>query len=219
MHHEKRCTNIKKGHSKGHQYEVSPDEIYGIRFRDGEFEANGAHLKCYEYFTEKILARIRKLPQNYTPAAHMHSLHELGPWLGKIKTQRTCLSCLWRTPQHVLPCKHILCHECAVQFDLNDRKDLAQLWIASCPFGCSSPEYSLNWPWKTFIKPPSAGVRVLTLDGGGVRGIFEIMVLECLEGVIHNLGLKIPVIEMFDLVVGTSTGRPLTPNSSTRVTS
>ncbi|KAF8533394.1 acyl transferase/acyl hydrolase/lysophospholipase, partial [Trichophaea hybrida] len=32
------------------------------------------------------------------------------------------------------------------------------------------------------------------------------MVLECLEEIIHDLGLKIPVVEFFDLVVGTSTG-------------
>jgi patatin-like phospholipase/acyl hydrolase len=57
------------------------------------------------------------------------------------------------------------------------------------------------------MKPPSAGVRVLSLDGGGVRGILELIVLRYLQDYFtHELGAYVPVIEMFDLVVGTSTG-------------
>ncbi|KAH0565577.1 hypothetical protein GP486_001027 [Trichoglossum hirsutum] len=45
------------------------------------------------------------------------------------------------------------------------------------------------------------------LDGGGVRGILELIVLRYLQGyVAAELGTYVPVIEMFDLVVGTSTG-------------
>ena len=57
------------------------------------------------------------------------------------------------------------------------------------------------------MKPPSAGVRVLSLDGGGVRGILELIVLRYLQDYVAvELGTYVPVIEMFDLVVGTSTG-------------
>jgi uncharacterized protein len=45
------------------------------------------------------------------------------------------------------------------------------------------------------------GFQVLAIDGGGVRGIFAAALLAGLE---DDLGR--PVIEMFDLVVGTSTG-------------
>jgi patatin-like phospholipase/acyl hydrolase len=43
--------------------------------------------------------------------------------------------------------------------------------------------------------------QVLALDGGGIRGIFAAALLAGLE---EDLGR--PIVEMFDLVVGTSTG-------------
>lgn len=53
------------------------------------------------------------------------------------------------------------------------------------------------------LKPRCAGVRILTLDGGGVRGIMELAILEKLEA---RIGLEVPIREFFDLIVGTSTG-------------
>ena len=54
------------------------------------------------------------------------------------------------------------------------------------------------------LKPRCAGLRLLTLDGGGVRGIVEIALLEKLE---CRVGLDVPMRELFDLIVGTSTGK------------
>ncbi|KAF5570497.1 calcium-independent phospholipase a2 [Fusarium phyllophilum] len=45
--------------------------------------------------------------------------------------------------------------------------------------------------------------RVLSLDGGGVRGIVELCVLRQIE---RHVGYGIAIHELFDLVVGTSTG-------------
>ncbi|KAF3043355.1 hypothetical protein E8E11_008222 [Didymella keratinophila] len=58
-------------------------------------------------------------------------------------------------------------------------------------------------PWRIHFKPESAGVRVLTLDGGGIRGIVE---LEILQGIETVLGGKLRVQNLIDLIVGTSTG-------------
>ncbi|KAF3272372.1 hypothetical protein TWF970_010094 [Orbilia oligospora] len=44
---------------------------------------------------------------------------------------------------------------------------------------------------------------VLSLDGGGVRGIVELVILERLEDLI---GLGLPIGTFFDLIIGTSTG-------------
>lgn len=49
--------------------------------------------------------------------------------------------------------------------------------------------------------PGQAGFQVLALDGGGVRGIFTAALLAGLEDDIGR-----PVVDHFDLVVGTSTG-------------
>uniref|UniRef100_A0A915PUM9 PNPLA domain-containing protein n=1 Tax=Setaria digitata TaxID=48799 RepID=A0A915PUM9_9BILA len=50
--------------------------------------------------------------------------------------------------------------------------------------------------------PRGAGVRVLSLDGGGTRGVLGLHVLEALENSLN--GSK--VVEVFDLIVGVSTG-------------
>ncbi|KAK6355689.1 hypothetical protein TWF718_000082 [Orbilia javanica] len=55
--------------------------------------------------------------------------------------------------------------------------------------------------------PPCAGVRILTLDGGGVRGIIELVILKHLMDI---TGLGINIGYFFDLIVGTSTGGLIT---------
>ncbi len=44
---------------------------------------------------------------------------------------------------------------------------------------------------------------ILTLSSGGIRGIVELAILSRIEKVI---GLGIPIQDLFDLVIGTSTG-------------
>ncbi|RSL53134.1 hypothetical protein CEP54_010562 [Fusarium duplospermum] len=57
---------------------------------------------------------------------------------------------------------------------------------------------------NTFLRlqSPEMGIRVLALDGGGVRGIVELVALQELEA---RLG-GVPIASFFDLIVGTSTG-------------
>ena len=51
--------------------------------------------------------------------------------------------------------------------------------------------------------PVGACPRILSLDGGGIRGIVQ---LELLRGIEHALGDHIPASAFFDLIVGTGTG-------------
>ena len=57
------------------------------------------------------------------------------------------------------------------------------------------------------LTPRCAGLRILTLDDGGVRGILE---LKLLEKIVAAVDQDIPVRDLFDLVVGTGTGKKLT---------
>jgi patatin-like phospholipase/acyl hydrolase len=60
------------------------------------------------------------------------------------------------------------------------------------------------------LPPLTAGYRILVLDGGGVRGINQLVVLRKIQ---EEVGL--PVHLFFDLAVGTSVGKrafvPLKP--------
>src|SRR5262245_39815807 len=60
-------------------------------------------------------------------------------------------------------------------------------------------------PTATHSDAPQVGerrpLRILAIDGGGIRGILPAMVLSDLERRTNR-----PIIDLFDLIVGTSTG-------------
>lgn len=53
------------------------------------------------------------------------------------------------------------------------------------------------------IKPPTAGPRILSIDGGGIRGV---VILEFFRLLQELLGSAIPLRELFDQAFGTSSG-------------
>ena len=59
-------------------------------------------------------------------------------------------------------------------------------------------------PFQIRPQPPTAGGRVLSLDGGGVKGIIE---LEILQQLCDLVGGDLSVDNLFDMVVGTSIGK------------
>ncbi|KAK4215467.1 acyl transferase/acyl hydrolase/lysophospholipase [Rhypophila decipiens] len=101
-------------------------------------------------------------------------------------------------PQHPLPCRHIICQDCILDFGrplgVNEGYLLK---ICGCPLEKKETR-------ETIVRthPREAGVRVLTLDGGGIRGITQLVILQELT---RRLG-GIPIYSFFDLVVGTSVG-------------
>ena len=98
-----------------------------------------------------------------------------------------CLSCIFNVPSEVISCGHSLCIDCIKENVIEK--------ILYCPL-CF---YSQNY-FETQI-PRSAGVRILSLDGGGIRGIVELLILKEIEEKIH-----LPIVKAFDLICGTSTG-------------
>ena len=56
--------------------------------------------------------------------------------------------------------------------------------------------------WKSTVEfKQGAGSRILFLDGGGIRGLIQIEILETLE---RRTGRRIT--QLFDYIIGTSTG-------------
>ena len=54
------------------------------------------------------------------------------------------------------------------------------------------------------MRPDTASVRVLSIDGGGTRGIAPLVFIETLQ---ECIGLPCPVQRHFDLIYGTSSGK------------
>ncbi|GAB7336945.1 hypothetical protein MBLNU13_g02310t1, partial [Cladosporium sp. NU13] len=99
---------------------------------------------------------------------------------------------------HALPCSHAICDKCARACGELKQSTLLVPW---CPL---HPNVT-RWAQPKIIKykPRGAGVRVLALDGGGIRGVVQ---LEILQGIQRALGKHLPVQAFFDLIVGTGTG-------------
>ena len=80
-------------------------------------------------------------------------------------TNTSCLVCLMYTPEHRLPCGHVLCTSCLQAFG-NSEQDVI-ITISSCPM----PHRRIYWNdrWSIPIKPALAGARILCLDGFVLR--------------------------------------------------
>jgi hypothetical protein len=129
-----------------------------------------------------------------------------------------CFACLFGRPEYRLPCGHYLCKNCLWDFGTRSEKYPDTIVHESCIFclnvNCrtGSLDEKSFWPFRVRIMPKGAGSRVLSLDGGGVRGIIELEILKRLEDAI---GLGLPAWYFFDLIVGTSAGMSITARSKT----
>lgn len=130
-------------------------------------------------------------------AGRLRVLDEFRAWLSPIKTYRSCLACLQRIPEYKFPCCHMLCEECCIDLGQRTDSDPHLFTFSDCAI-CK-----LSCDVRIRMKPATAGIRVLSIDGGGVRAVVPIQFLRALE---QALGLDMPVQEHFDLSYGTSSG-------------
>ncbi|OCL09871.1 hypothetical protein AOQ84DRAFT_220281 [Glonium stellatum] len=182
-----RCCNVKSAHGpKGHQRDDG--KIIGA----GKFQNNFKQ----DAFYKDWIARIGNDLENLTTemgeqgrvdgglpawlrAANLHrrymsNFFEDVSEVWQFVNHDTCLWCLrHHLPEFSLPCGHVL--------------------------------YATKWasPFQINLKPQHAGVRILCLDGGGVRGIVELAILKLIEAEFKG---HLDIQSFFDLVVGTSAG-------------
>lgn len=217
-----RCVNTKRGHKIGHQNKS------GKLLDDGQYQA------CRftpNDLTSAIDRPLREAMEDITPTSpsdwhqgavsrhrvNLATLRRRGKNIPtyfrksssgkkKMRLHRStdfCLGCLHGRPEYRLPCNHVICETCLEDFAVRD-KDPGRLTNLNCAIcGSVAPENE-KWPHSIRVRPQLAGLRVLTLDGGGVRGIIELRILNRLE---EKIGLGIPLGQFFDLIVGTSTGK------------
>lgn len=144
--------------------------------------------------------------KNHRTSAQLHRetlANHRQVWRG-LRSEITCFSCLARGPEKGLPCGHAVCEICIQVFGHSALMEPHTFVIDRCPLcGTGFSDF------KAQIKPPTAGIRVLSIDGGGIRGVVPLSTLHELEKSINQLaGLSYPIQENFDLAYGTSSGRP-----------
>jgi len=112
-----------------------------------------------------------------------------------------CFSCLFGRPEYKFPCDHYLCYDCVIDFGQQDHDNYTFALHGECVI-CAMP--TLGPGYKIPVRPQLSGVRILSLNGGGARGVVQLVTLQRLEKLI-DLGL--PIGDFFDLIVGSSAGR------------
>lgn len=121
-----------------------------------------------------------------------------GHW-SKLRSHETCFSCVARRPQFGLSCGHSVCENCVKVFGNKNDLDPWVYHVNQC-FICGAGVGSL----AIRVRPENASIRVLSIDGGGVRGVAPLQFLRTLQ---DQLRLpNYPIQRHFDLIYGTSSG-------------
>jgi hypothetical protein len=153
-----RCQNYEFSHIKGHQYDLKGAE----RVKNGPFKSGfgDAVETLHAEFSNELQLMLNS--QNMSTWRDSIWRYSRISGVSQIFSNRTCLTCLSRTPIHLLPCSHCICDHCASTFNSGPPTEEHILEISHCPLGC-------RWvppnKWTIRRKPSNAGVRILSLDG------------------------------------------------------
>lgn len=141
------------------------------------------------------------LTRESRPSAEVHreTLARYKTLWRKIHSSSTCLSCLRRRPQYGLHCGHVVCENCILVFGHRSADDPWLYSIKEC-FLCGE-----DMPEEVNVRvhPPTAGVGVLCIDGGGVRGVAPLGLMKRIQDCV---GLPIPFQRLIRVAFGISSG-------------
>ncbi|KIW35778.1 uncharacterized protein PV06_11882 [Exophiala oligosperma] len=190
-------------------------QVFQSIYRDALREALGDRVVSFEGSSDIILrSAVLKLVQGKlsqycdslvsgteVPSAslHLHTLQQFVDRWSRICSEATCLCCIRRTPQYRLPCGHCLCETCIQIFGQTLSSRPWTYVISSC-FLCRR---AWDRDIRVAVKPPTSGVSILSIDGGGTRAIIPLTVLRRLQ---DRIGLPIPIQKFFKVVGAVSSG-------------
>lgn len=196
---EVQCENIGSAHGKVHQSSKTYDKVVSMNGILGKLGYNKTVAQACRWngdfepsldYTDGWLSRaIAEYSQQERITffqRHKEILAAQREILLEFKLHNLCLACILNIPSERLQCSHLLCLTCC--------KELVDGGMLTCPF-CNQTA-----PWKEYAIPKEAGIRILTLDGGGLHGIISSMILQYIEE--H---IQIPCRELFDFMIGSST--------------
>ncbi|SCO54605.1 uncharacterized protein FFNC_15592 [Fusarium fujikuroi] len=130
---------------------------------------------------------------------HEQQLAKRKDVLSRFKSEDTCFSCIRRRPQYTLPCGHMICQVCVRIFSSTSVADPWFVELKTCTV-CTAPTNDL----AIMLVPDTSRLRVLSIDGGGIRAAAPLGFLKALEDEIDipNFGIQ----RHFDVKLGTSSG-------------
>lgn len=115
---------------------------------------------------------------------------------GGLRSTTTCFVCLCHPPEHMMPFKHALYDTCVMIFGKPSATGEYHVDLTQC----SICEERFNITIRQL--PPTKHPVILSLDGGGVRGLVQLGLLLALE---KRLGIS--MADLPDLCTGTSVGK------------
>lgn len=178
------------------------DEIFSCRYQ----------VICEKLFSIDEVLKIKEVMKEsmikYDQSPNKSHYKELKCYKHYWKTvilPHMCFACLESVSRIFFPCKHGICDNC--YRNLTSSEQVSNTLLTCCGFSscdtCPFCQTYLN-DFEVILPPPTASARILSLDGGGAKGIVSIKVLKSLE---RELGYDIPFYRYFDLFIGTSAGK------------
>ena len=136
-------------------------------------------------------------------AIHQINIANMGCIWMQFRSNDTCLCCIQASPENHFTCGHSICDVCVRIFGRPVLEAEYVYMLDKCVF-CSYGTLQVA------LKPPTAGARILSVDGGGIRGVVP---LEFLASLQETIGPDCPIQDLFDLAFGTSSGmRSIAPS-------
>jgi len=169
------------------------EETADVILRTGVINMARAHfVRCFEQLVQTA--------GESSVEIHRSNLHRFWNHWSIIQSDNTCFGCLRRITEYGLHRNHSICETCVILFGERHPDDQ---WIFKhdhCILcGAETPkEITVK------VHPPTAGVGVLCLDGGGARGITTLQMLKRIQ---DRMGLPIPPQRFFKAVFAVSSGK------------
>jgi hypothetical protein len=173
------------------------DKLYRHIFSEIESELRDPDIsreilrEIKELYCEQVLVNLDQRTQ--AAASHKAVLSRFPDWK-KILDYTSCLACIAREPENTLSCKHCLCDPCIFIHGKKTRDEPWTFTLSKCPL-CQYPNQIVF-----DLKPYTAGVRGLIIDGGSIQSI------RCLKVLEDELNLSMPIQDCFDIATGSDFG-------------
>lgn len=195
--------------AKGFSSKVIFDEFFktpakrSISAYTTDTETHSKFIGSLEEKMEEIFRNLEFEPEiENALTQHINCLASLWPHLASLKTFKSCLCCFMFMPEKVLQCGHAICNVCIRRHGTPSKDQRHSFTITDCPL-CGYLQPTTQRVFR--LIPPTAGIRALCIDGGGVKGVVPLVILNHMLLELKELGS--PIHEFFDYVCGTSVGK------------